>query len=239
VDGPGAPRFLVGALPTGMIRRMEPMAAVRPAHLVKSFARSALVSVPAQALLWSAILALAASLYARSVSGGSVWSTVAGWSLVGVYLTIGLVGGALAGFVAAAAGAFTAFEADLRLWLPQLPSSRFEEALPTLPIHELRSRYDQIIERAIPTTVRRIRLPGFVHRYFRARLRYALIEDFLIDCERRGAETVGFVEVRDWLLSRGLTLATAPVHAQLRTWRLIQRGVLVLVAAVPLVLWLV
>jgi hypothetical protein len=217
---------------------MEPIAAVRPARLVKSFARSALISVSAQGLLWSAILALAASLYAHSVSGESAWATVAGWSLVGVYVTIGLVGGALAGFVTAAAEALTAFEADLRAWLPQLPSSRFEETLPTLPVHELRSRYEQVIERVVPTTVRRIRLPGFVHRYFRARLRYALIEDFLTDCERRGAGTVGFVEVRDWLLSRGLTLATAPVHAQLRMWRVILRGALVLVAAVPLFLWL-
>jgi hypothetical protein len=163
---------------------------------------------------------------------------VAGWSLVGVSVTIGLVGGALVGFVTTAAGAFTAFEADLRVWLPKLPSSQFEETLPTLPIHELRSRYEQVIERVVPTTVRRIRLPGFVHRYFRARLRYALIEDFLTECERRGAETVGFVEVRDWLLSRGLTLATAPVHAQLRMWRPILRGALVLVAVVPLILWL-
>jgi hypothetical protein len=220
---------------------MEPelTAAVRPARLVKSFARSALVSVPTQALLWSAILALTASLYARSVHAGGVWTTVAGWSLVGVAVTLGLAGGALVGLLAAAAEALTAFEADLRAWLPQLPSSRFEEALPTVSLHELRSRFDQVLDRAVPTTVRRIRLPGFAHRYVRARLRYALIEDFLTDCERRGATSVGFVEVRDWLLSRGLALATTPAHAQLRTWRLVLRGILVLLAALPVVLWLV
>ena len=48
---------------------MGPVTAVRPSRLLKSFARSALVSVPAQALLWSAILALTASFYTRSVGG--------------------------------------------------------------------------------------------------------------------------------------------------------------------------
>lgn len=68
-------------------------------------------------------------------------------------------------------------------------------------------------------TLGRVRLPGFLERFVRSRFRQAFVEDFIADCERRGVSTVGLTELRHWLSFRGLPLVTAPIHAQLRTWR--------------------
>ena len=63
-----------------------------------------------------------------------------------------------------------------------------------------------------------------------------LFDDFLTDCERRGVTVVRFGEVRAWLLSRGLALATAPLLAKLFLVRWLIVGALALLAVAVLLL---
>jgi hypothetical protein len=82
----------------------------------------------------------------------------------------------------------------------------------------------------------RIRLPPPARRFIRSRLRQAVVDDFLATCEQRGAATVGFVELRDWFLGRGLDFLAAPIRAKVRVWQILIGTVVALIFAGALLL---
>jgi hypothetical protein len=206
--------------------------------LVRTFLVSALLFIPASGLLGMGVLVLAGSAFPSLGANEGTWWGVAGWSLRGLYAGVGLIGGGVVGAVAASARTFSAFEASVRdllqRWQPPSNSSSF----PSLPLQQVRERYEQVIEQVYTATLGRVRLPGFLERFVRSRFRQAFVEDFLSDVERRGVSTVGLPELRHWLSVRGLPLVTAPVHAQIRIWRLVLVAAFCLLAVLPFALGL-
>ena len=65
-----------------------------------------------------------------------------------------------------------------------------------------------------------------------------LAEDLLPECERTGAEVIGFPQVRDWLLKTGISLGFQPLRNQLRMTRRLVLVVLVLLVLFPFALLL-
>lgn len=212
---------------------------LRPWFLVKRFLVSALFHLPLYGLLAMGVLVAAASAFPASGGNRGTWSVVAGWSLTGLYAMAGLIVGGLIGALAAAARTFSAIESGIRdrlqQWLPRQDSSSF----PSLPLQQVRERYEQVMDQMYASTLGRVPLPGFLERFLRACFRQAIVDDFLTDCERRGVTAIGFPELRQWLVTKGLPLVTAPVHGQLRMCRLVLLGGLSLLAVLPFALSLV
>ncbi|HSD49849.1 MAG TPA: hypothetical protein VLG48_00465 [Candidatus Methylomirabilis sp.] len=212
---------------------------LRPWFLVKTFLVSALFHIPLSALLGMGVLVAAASAFPSPEGNQGTWSVVAGWSLTGLYALAGLIGGGLVGTLAAAARTFSAIESGIRDRLQQWQPAQDSSTFPSLPLQQVRERYEQVMDQMYAGTLGRMRLPGFLERFVRSRLRQAIIEDFLADCQRRGMTTVGFPELRQWLVTKGLPLVTAPVHTQLGMGRLVLLGGLSLLAVLPFALRLV
>ncbi len=210
--------------------------AARQPSLARTFLRSVLLLIPLHAGLGLIALVFAASVYTHSLSDRGTWALLGGWSLTAVFAMAGLIGGALAGTLAAATRTLIAFQRALHEWLERLPVGLSESGLAKVSLEQLRTRYAATLEQWVTTTVGRFRLPGLLDRLLRSQLRQAILEDFITDCERRGLATAGAQEFRGWLLARGIELATLPVREQLYWSRTLIIGVMGLLAAGALML---
>jgi len=85
-------------------------------------------------------------------------------------------------------------------------------------------------------TMGRIRLPGWLERPLRSRLRQALLSDFLSETEQHHLPSIGLTDVRDRLITNGLTLAPTVLPVQLCWWRVALPVALALLCVAPLVL---
>jgi hypothetical protein len=187
----------------------------RPIRLIRIFAKEALLRVPLYCLAGGTALFYAAQAMAPEL-GASMLGAVGTWSFTLALTSMGVVLGACAGLAAAAAGVLRSAENEVRDWLMQISAVEGDRLFPSIDLERLRSGHDAIVDSIYMKTVGRMPLPAFVGRRVQRRFRQALVDDFLTECEQRGAARVGFAEVRDFLLQQALTVATRPVHAPLR-----------------------
>jgi hypothetical protein len=157
---------------------------------------------------------------------GDAWAAAASWSVAAVYALVGAVAGGVAGFTLAAARALRDAEAELASALQTAAAARGTDGGARTALTDARERYERFADEAVARSVGALRLPGspLLARLVRARLRHRLVDDFLAACEREGVRSVGPGEVARWLASQGPAYLLAPVHLQLRVWRLVAIG---------------
>lgn len=228
--------------PAEIVRKLSPRSFLR---LMKDFLFASLPVVVLHALIGSLALSIPAAGFAYLWSRNSGWkAAAAGWTLAGTYALLGFVGGGFAGLAKAAMRALAAFERRLRQDLQHgegTPGATNDDGFPRIPLAELRKRYEEILE-AIAQRAGiggRFRLPSFLQQFFKARLRQAIVEDFIADCEQRGVQIIDFPVVRNWMLSKGISEALRSLNLQFRwQWWLLSGG-LGLLASVMIVMALV
>ncbi len=180
-------------------------------------------------------LALAAWFYVRTLGDGP-WALLGGWTLGTVYALVGFWAGAAAGLLASVITLVAAFERECRTWLERKAGAQDDSSFPPFSRDDLSSRTREFADRIVALTVGRIPLPNLVVRLISSRVCKVLFDEFLTDCERRGVTVIRFAEVRAWLLSRGLALATAPLLTKLFLIRWIILGSLTVLAAGAVIL---
>jgi hypothetical protein len=210
----------------------------RAVRAVRTFLLLALVRIPLDGLATGLTLYLTARLAGSALQDAGV-TTIGTTTLTAFLTAVGVVIGCLAGFAVACQGALRAVEEDVREWLMQLPSDDNERRYPRVEVRRLRSGYEETMRSICEPAIGRIPCPGFVRRAIQAQFRPALLEEFLEECEQRGATTVGFAEVRDALLLKALPLLTRPAHMQLTIGNRLLAGLLVGSVALPLIVAMV
>jgi hypothetical protein len=180
-------------------------------------------------------LALAAWYYARTLGDGP-WALLGGWTMGAVYALVGFWGGSAAGLLAAVITLVASFERECRAWLERMAGAQDDSSFPPFSRDDLSSRTRELADRIVLRAIGRIPLPNLVVRLISSRVCQVLFDEFLSDCERRGVTVIRFAEVRAWLLSRGLALATAPLLAKLFLIRWLILGGLALLAAAAVIL---
>lgn len=213
-------------------------AALRAGARMRRILFRALFLVPVYALLGLIALGGAATLLLRG-GDASGWAALGGATVLLVYGVAGLVGGALLGAIVGARRTLAGVEDEVAGWLRALPAGPPVPGLPEIPLTELRSTYEGVLDRMVEETLGRFRLPGPLRRFVKSRLRRAAVEDFVDWCEARGESPVGVPLFRDWALERGLEMAVRAPRIQLRLWRLGTLGALGVAVAVAVVLRLV
>jgi hypothetical protein len=236
MDSPGGSPLLAAEVPGG-----EPAPAASAAGRLEAPLRFAggslltfLVRVPLHAIAFGVALFLGAQVLRFSAGAEGLLAGVGLWTVALALGLLGVVTGAVAGGVSAAGHAADRLQAGLAEWLLALPAGPGSEVLPPMPLEEARATYDRILDAMFDSTLGRVPLPGPVRRLLRRPFRQAVVEDFLEDCHRRELESVGYPELRNWLLARGLPWLMAPFRCQLRLWRALSRGVAGLALAVTL-----
>lgn len=189
----------------------------------------ALLRVPLYAVLGAAWLVFAAT-FGRDAAGE-------GWWLPVLFGALGASGGLAIGVLDVGRRAFAACEAALRARIGQAAGGAADRlGIPaTMALADFRHRYDQVVDRVVAESVGRVPMPGMARRWFRTRIRKAMLGDFVAECERRGAAIVGAGDVVGYLAGRGLAVAAVPVHRWLGLWRALIVGALGVLGAVPLV----
>jgi hypothetical protein len=204
----------------------------------RAFLASVLTLVPLCAGLGFVVLTASALAYARPTWTGDLWTTIGRSAFVAAYASVGLAGGAVLGVTLALSRVVGVVENRLCRWLDRLPVTPFERGVPVISVAALRGRYRLTVERLYGATVARLRLPAWIARRLRATFRLRLAEGLLPECERAGAEVIGFPQVRDWLLRTGISLGFQPLRRQLRMTRRLVLVLLVLLALFPFALLL-
>ncbi len=184
------------------------------------------------------VLALAAWYYARTLGDGT-WALLGGWTLVTVYVLVGFWGGAAAGLIAAVITLVASFERACRAWLERQAGAQDDSSFPPISRDDLSSRTRELADRIVTQALGRIPIPALILRLISSRVCKVLFDEFLTDCEQRGVTVIRFAEVRAWLLSRGLALATAPLLAKLFLIRWLILGSLAVLAAGAVILVLI
>jgi hypothetical protein len=203
---------------------------------IRAFLASVLILAPLCGGLGFVVLTASALAYARPTWSGNLWTTIGRSAFVIAYAGAGLAGGAAVGVTLALSRAVRVAERRLGRWLARLPATRFEGSLPAISVAALRGRYRWTVERLYGATVARLGLPAWIARRLRAAFRFRRAEGLLPECERTGAEVIGFPQVRDWLLSRGISLGFQPVRSRLRMTRQVILFLLLLLVLVPFAL---
>jgi len=183
---------------------------VRPFRLIGVFLVAAALRVPLYAAAATGVMLLSA-IALGGLPGGRALPAIGAWSVAAILGAAGAIGGGLAGMFAAAERALRAAESDLEAWFARLPRDEGDRLLPSASLESFRSGYDAVIDRMFDETIGRLPMLRFGRRLALARFRHAMVDDFLDHCERAGASVVGFSEMRDYLVGRGLPLATAPL----------------------------
>jgi hypothetical protein len=216
----------------------SPVSLLLPLRLFGGVILSSLWRIIAYTLAGAALMVGAGTLLGQILPDAGVLAAFGRWSLLGVYAVAGLVGGALWGLNAASARVLRAFEEQAVTVLGVLTPATVEALVPEIPVDQLHAKYDRILEEVVEQTFGRVRAPRLLRRLLEERMRQAAVDAFLADCSERGVETVGFGEMRDWLVRRGVPLATAPARMSIRFWRyvLLTAWLVVLGATVALAL---
>jgi hypothetical protein len=129
-----------------------------------------------------------------------------------------------------------AFQEQVPVALARITPTEAERLVPRVPLEEARATYERTLDDVVDRAVVGVRLPRPIRALLRRRLRQEAIEAFLAECEARGATSVGFGELRDWLVSVGMPMVTAPARAQLRSTRLLVAGAGSVLMAITVVL---
>ena len=203
---------------------------------IRAFLLSVLILSPLCAGLGFAVLTASALAYARPSWSGDLWATIARSSFVTTYAAVGLAGGAIFGVMLAVSRVVGAVESRLCRWLERLPEAAFEQSVPAIAVAEFRGRYQLTTERLYGGTIARLRLPAWIATRIRGMFRLRLAEDLLAECGRTGADTIGFAQVRAWLVTSGVSLGFQTVRRQLRIARRLLLVLLLLVALFPFAL---
>jgi hypothetical protein len=203
---------------------------------LRAFLASVLLLVPLCGGLGFVVLTASALAYARPTWSGNLWTTIGRSSFVAAYAGVGLAGGAAVGVTLALSRVLGVVESRLCRWLDRIPAALFERSVPAISVAALRGRYRLTVERLYGATVARLRLPAWIARRLHAAFRFRLADGLLPECERTGADVVGFAQVRDWLVRTGISLGFRPVRSQLRTARRLVLVLLVLLALFPFAL---
>ncbi len=201
-------------------------------HPIALLARAALWRIPLCGAAGLGVLALAAWLSQSHAAGQSMWAMVAGGGLTMLMAAVGFAGGMLFGVVGSLSHVVRVVEQAVRGRLRPITE------LPTgaggfrMPVKELHDRIDEVVTRVVTVTVGRLPLPAWLDRHVRTHLREALLTDFIADLKEHNTGTVRFVDVRAWLLDKGLTLAISPIYVQLGWWQWLIAGGLGLLTVV-------
>ncbi len=198
---------------------------VRPFRLLRTFVLSALVRVPAFGLVAGLVLFASWRILGRGL-GENVIVAIGSWSMALVFFVAGAVLGAVVGLATSAERTLGVAEADLRAWLDRVDRTEGDRLFPAVETGRLREGYDRTVDALFEQSIGRIPMPRFARRLARDRFRRALLEDFLTDCEQRGVTSVGFTEVRDFMVKSALPVVTRPAHMQIRTWTVLAAGLL-------------
>lgn len=211
-------------------------AARRPLRLAGGALVSAVTHAAGYALLGVAVMLVMSSLLVALLPDAGALAVVGRWSLQLVFVAVGAICGALLGVNVAAAKTLAVFEDEMRVAFIAFTPRDTDRLVPSMPLAQLRISYDASLDSLVEQTLGRVRVPRFLRRFVRSRMRQQVVEQFIAECESRGRETVGFAEVRDWLIARGVPLALAPARAKVKLWRIVILAPPVLLIGATLVL---
>lgn len=193
-----------------------------PFMFIKSALFSILTYAGAAAI---SIAAIAASL-PHGVSEGSLWQSVTQWSLTGIGLVAGLMGGGIMGALSSVKKMIRKIEDELRSFFQRLPPGSGEEESAHSSLNDGRARYTMLLDQALTKTIGRLPLPGFLDRLIRTKMQGAIVGDFISSLEQRGLTSFGPQDFRNWLLTSGLSLSLQPVYQKLAFWQYVIIGLL-------------
>ncbi len=195
-------------------------------RLPVTFIKSALFSI----LIYAGAAAMSIAAIAISLphggSGGSLWQSVAHWSLSGIGLLAALAGGGIMGVLSSVKKTVRTIEEDLRSFFQRLPPGSGDEGSAHPTLTDGRARYTMLLDETLTKTIGRLPLPGFLDRLIRTKLQDAIVGDFISSLEQRGLSSVGPQEFRNWLLANGVSLGFEPVYDQLAFWQYVTIGLL-------------
>jgi hypothetical protein len=198
-----------------------------PLRLVRGSLFAVFTRVTAGALLGLLLMMLASTLLSRGLGAGAVARTGA-FSAGAILLIVGVIGGSLVGVTLAVDRILALVTREARDLFARLPVPLQDKLFPTMPLDDLRGRYDGVVQRAFDESIGRVPMPGFIRRFIRARFGPELVQDFMAECDRSATTTVKFPQLRDWMLARGIPYALAPLSMQARMWRIGVGAVMVL-----------
>lgn len=204
----------------------------------RTFFRTLVWTLPVHVLVATAIVGGSSALYSTSVSGHGAWATVGSWSLTALYVGIALIGGSMAGILAAAQRTVERLELTLRDWLHTLPAMGTTAEPAGRTIATVRQEYEAIVDQCAAQTGSRLRLPHWLEKLIRSVLRGVVVDRFITSCTERGVSLVAPQEFRNWLLAEGVSLGFMLVHDQLSWWRYLILGLLGLLVVIALVMTL-
>jgi len=110
---------------------------------------SLLRTVPLHVLGSLAILTFSAGFYVKTVWGEGTWLTIGSWSLLTVYILVGLVGGIAGGLLSAAHRTLDAVESTLHAGLRHLPAFTQNPGQEPLSLDEARTHYAALLDRIL------------------------------------------------------------------------------------------
>jgi hypothetical protein len=192
-----------------------------PGLFLKSFIFSILTYAGTVALT---IVAIGAFL-PHGPSDAGWWQSLTRWSLIGIGLLGGLVGGGILGALSSAKKTVRMVESELHTFFQQLPA-RSDEKDPPFSLYDGRARFTLLLDEALTKTFGRLPLPTFLDRLIRTKMQDAIVSDFIVSLEQRGLSSIGPQELRNWLLTKGVSLGFQPVYNQLAFWRYMTTGLL-------------
>ncbi|MEW5979510.1 MAG: hypothetical protein AB1898_27250 [Acidobacteriota bacterium] len=205
----------------------------KPLKLAGAFLRPALLLVPLYGMAGSLGLWSAAVVFSRWYPAMGGWGVFGDWTLRLSYGVVGFFLGVCFGLLCAGIRGVATTEQTLMQWLQEAELSYLFSSVPTLSLSRLQDSYQQVTEQIFNQTVGRLPLPGVLRRFFQRRLRQELVDDFLEFCQRRGSDTVGAREFKDWFLEKGLPLVMTPPSLQLQLWRWVVVGAFLLLGVAP------
>ncbi|HEX2055658.1 MAG TPA: hypothetical protein VHF07_04135 [Nitrospiraceae bacterium] len=201
----------------------------------KSLAGPLLWAVPLHVIGSLTILLFSAGVYVRAVGDQGPW-WIGGWSLVVLYTIAAVAGGVAAGILSAAHRWLDTLESVLHAGLNRLPPFTQDPDREALSPDEARLHYAALVDRLLNPILGHVPLPGWLRRKLRSWIQDAIVTDFIGLCRQRNLARIPRHEFRNWILTKGATLALVPLHDQVSLWQYVIFGLLGLLAGGALLL---
>ena len=199
--------------------------AIRLHRLPGLFLKSFLFSVLTYAGIVAFAIVAIGAVFSKGPSDAGWWQSLTQWSLTGMGLLAGLVGGGILGALSSAKKTVHMVETQLHTIFQQLPTWSDEKDLHFSP-NDGRARFTLLLDQAITKTVGRLPLPAFLDQLIRTKMQDAIVSSFIASLEQRGQASIRPQEFRNWLLIKGISLGLQPVYDQLAFWRYLTIGLL-------------
>jgi hypothetical protein len=167
----------------------------------------------------TAMLMTAIAGFSIAQSDDAWWQSLGRWTLTGISLLVGFVGGGALGALSSVSKAIRTVEEDVKRSLQQQSSRTDDGMQPSLSLEEERTRYARLLDQALLGTIGRLPLPAFLDRGIRRKIQEAVIDAFFADVAQRGLTSIGPHEFRMWLVARGVSLGLEPVYGKLTFWQ--------------------